>query len=193
MAATIYYKADEVWDYYLKHKDELKQSEAIIAQSDEYCTAILLSNVAGYCTIIVSIDDVPVYEESATCKSECQSIIEDIIKEYMIDDIIIPSEAPTEDEEMSIIEGIDYWESELNNAVYKFIDFVTEGKVSYGRQAQIVDDVKEHFLEYLARKYSMPIYRPMILEDEDGGEFVSDYPYEEMIFDDPDNPLYKTT
>ena len=53
----------------------------------------------------------------------------------------------------------------------------------------IVEDVKEHTLEYIARKHGMPIYRPMYLEGEDGTDFYSEYPYEEMIFEDC-NPIY---
>ena len=50
-------------------------------------------------------------------------------------------------------------------------------------------DVKEHMLEYMARKPGLLIYRPMYLEDEDGKDFYSEYPYEEMIFEDC-NPIY---
>ena len=32
----------------------------------------------------------------------------------------------------------------------------------------------------------------MMLEYEDGTEELSEFPYEDMEFDDPDNPLYKS-
>ena len=57
---------------------------------------------------------------------------------------------------------------------------------------EIADDVKEHTLEYIARRHGLPIYRPMYLEDEDGKDFYSEYPYEEMIFEDY-NPIYEPT
>lgn len=54
----------------------------------------------------------------------------------------------------------------------------------------LVEDCKDHFLEYLARKHSVPVFRPMLLEDEDGNDYYSEYPYEEMEFEDEDNPIY---
>ena len=57
--------------------------------------------------------------------------------------------------------------------------------------ATAADDIKEHVLEYIARKHRLPIYRPMYLEGEDGKDFYSEYPYEEMIFDY--NPIYEPT
>ena len=51
----------------------------------------------------------------------------------------------------------------------------------------MVEDVKEHLLEYFYRKHGLSVYRPMELED-DEGVFIEDYPYECMEFDP--NPMY---
>ena len=54
----------------------------------------------------------------------------------------------------------------------------------------VIEDCKEHFLEYMYRKHHLDIYRPMELEDDDG-VFFKEYPYEYIEFSDA--PLYSET
>ena len=122
-------------------------------------------------------------------------IIKNIYETYLTDKVVATlseldgGELLTDEE----IEGIiDERECELDCAVSDFLmvvlhDYFDDLTTDY---AEICDDLKEHFLEYIARKHDLPVYRPMYLEYDDGDEF-EEYPYENMEFDDEDNPVYK--
>ena len=104
------------------------------------------------------------------------------------------SDASKLTDEEEIEDAITEREDELDQAVMDFLATVLgEGfyDLDSDSNGEIVEDCKEHFLEYIARKFSISIYRPMYLEDEDGTDFYTDTPYENMVFDDEDNPIYK--
>lgn len=105
------------------------------------------------------------------------------------------TEEAEEDEltDLEIEDMISERESELDCAVWELLETVLQGVYCDDCCEDfddMLDDLKEHFLEYMARKHDLPVYRPMILEYDDGTEELSEYPYEEMEFDDPDNPIY---
>ena len=84
-------------------------------------------------------------------------------------------------------------EEELDSLIWDFVMGVFGGDTytDFDCTGEVLDDLKDHFLEYMYRKHGFDIYRPMVLEDEDGTEFFEEYPYEHMVFDDEDNPMYK--
>lgn len=95
------------------------------------------------------------------------------------------------------LEKIENREDELDIAVLNFIDTALkldgeclEDYVGVKEASEIYEDVKEHFCEYLYRKFELPIYRPMYLTYKDGVKF-EEYPYEKLEFDDPNNKVYK--
>ena len=117
---------------------------------------------------------------------ECKEYVEELYSEY--------SDASKLTDEEEIEDAITEREDELDQAVMDFLATVLgEGfyDLDSDSNGEIVEDCKEHFLEYIARKFSISIYRPMYLEDEDGTDFYTDTPYENMVFDDEDNPIYK--
>ncbi len=64
-----------------------------------------------------------------------------------------------------------------------------EFRSDYGAELpRLVDNI----LELMARKFEMPVYRPMRLQAEDGSYFMSEFPYDEMIFDNDDNSLLES-
>ena len=71
----------------------------------------------------------------------------------------------------------------------RFLEMIENGEMV--EHSEVYDDLKEHFLEYMARKWGLVIHRPMFLEDENGEEFYEDYPYDCIEFEDEDNPIYK--
>lgn len=101
---------------------------------------------------------------------------------YVEDD----SEEEYDDEQMLIDER----EEEIDSAVREFVNIVSDTGC-YNLTDEAMDDLKEHFLEYMYRKWGIGIYRPMYLEDADTGEdYFTEYPYDDMVFED-DNPIYK--
>ena len=87
---------------------------------------------------------------------------------------------------------IDEREDEIDAAVDDFLAVIlqTNGYEYDSAIDEIHDDAKEHFIEYLARKFKFEIYRPMYLEDENGEDFFEEYPYGCMEFEDEANPIY---
>lgn len=199
MAAKITVSASDVWGYFQDAKEDLKSHMHQIAGNPEYGVAIFVTEDSGLPSIVVTADDVQVYEETAVNAHDCQKTVEKIYDDYLTSKVIaslLGNEDDDADEltALDIEDMIDERESELDAAVYEFV--MTAIQDAYFDDCtsdfdDICEDLKEHFLEYMARKHGLPVYRPMMLEYEDGTEEMSEYPYEDMEFEDPDNPLYK--
>ena len=100
-------------------------------------------------------------------------------------DGVVPEDELTDDD---IIE-----ESELH-LEDTLIDFASEvigcTKQEFKRDyKEKIPRLVDNIFEMMARKFDMPIYRPMRLQDDDGSYFISEYPYEEMVFDNDDNSM----
>ena len=84
-------------------------------------------------------------------------------------------------------------EDALDEAVEYFISSILDDEHSvFGDvpiSQEVIEDCKEHFLEYLYRKHGFNIRRPMVLEDENGEDFFEEYPYPCLVFEDK-NPIY---
>ena len=99
------------------------------------------------------------------------------VEDY-IDAYILEEDREREDE-------IEERELELTEATEVFVNAVAD---DLQIDSEVIEECKEHFLEYLYRKFGLTIRRPMVLEDEEGEDFFEEYPYECMIFEDI--PLY---
>ena len=196
MAQKIIVEPRDLWSYYLEHKKGLASTMYEIAQNKEYGISIYLSeNEKGNASIVVEADDMEVYSETIVSDRDARTTCEKIYDKYLSDKVVdILAEMGIEDE-MTALEqedAIDEREAELTEALYCFLDIVCgEDYFDFYTDDDILEDIKDHFLEYLARKHGIPIRRPMVLEDEDGEEFFEEYPYECMEFDDEDNPIYR--
>ena len=197
MAQKIIIEAPEVWSYFQKNKEKLESSMHEIASNPEYGVEIYVTEENGLPTIIVQSDDTEVYSEKTINPTDCNETVKKIYDNFLTIKALdfLSDVKDYEDEGYDRLERefiIDDREIELDEAVYYLIDTVCDGKYSdYCIDEDIVNDIKEHFLEYLARKWGMPIYRPMYLEDADGeGEFYEEYPYDYMVFEDEGNPIY---
>lgn len=179
----------EVWTYFQEHKDELKTEMCKIANSPYGSWEVWISNEDDNLRIIVADTDDDIIDEGwATTERECLDIVGDIYSCYIgyVDDEV---DLDGEDDYINQ-EIIAKRENEIDvlfqNFLFDLLPDTDEDII-----ATAADDVKEHVLEYIARKHRLPIYRPMYLEGEDGKDFYSEYPYEEMIFDY--NPIYEPT
>ena len=200
MNAEIIVQASEVWGYFQDEREDLKSHMHQIAGNPEYGVAIFVTEDSGLPSIVVTADDVQVYEETAVSAHDCQKTVEKVYDDYLTSKAIdsLSAHDDTVDASLTALEiedMIDERESELDAATYEFLLAAVQGAYiddyASGDFDDVIDDLKEHFLEYMARKHGIPVYRPMMLEYEDGTEELSEYPYEDMEFDDPDNPLYK--
>lgn len=197
MSVKISINAIDVWGYFQKFKIELKSYMHTIACNPDYGIEVSVTEKAGLPSIVVTADDTQIYEETAVSQHDCEKTVEKIYDEYLTDKVLNILMGDFDDEELTYPEVEDMIterEEELDFAIYDFAMTVLQNtycEISGTNFDIILDDLKEHFLEYMARKHGIPIYRPMFLEYEDGTEAVSEYPYEDMEFNDEDNPIYK--
>ena len=184
-----------LWDYYLTHEEELLTTMALVAENTVYGVDIYLTVERGCPCLVVHIDGY--FEDQELCVSDedCVETFERYASQYLSGDFL--GEIPDEDEELSksvVEDTISEREDELSDAIVAFIATALGNDfkgIDVDDLDNIFDDCKEHFLEYLARKHNVRVYRPMILEDEEDGEdFYAEYPYEHITFDD-DNEIYK--
>lgn len=187
---------DDVWSYFQKYKENLEKTEHIIAENDEYGVVISLTSERGLPCFIVTADGYQYEEESAVSEKDCKETAEKLYNDYLTDKFITNSNAEYEglsrlDQEDMISER----ELELDDAISMLLDTLIEDDLSmlFGTETdEVCEDLKDHILEYLYRKHGISVRRPMVLEDEETGEeFFEEYPYDCMIYDDEDNPIYK--
>lgn len=186
---NIMVEADEVWGYFQQNKDELRNNAHVIAENDEFGVEITIAEEFGFPYIVVTADGYQYTEEYPASKSDCSAIVRELYDTYLTERFFVEEEEETRfDQEDSISER----ELELDEAIMCLLEVILEeDPAMLGANADtICDDIKEHILEYLARKYALPIRRPMVLEDADTGEeFLSEYPYSCMVFDDINHAL----
>lgn len=207
MSANIIVQASEVWGYFQRKKDELYRTMILIAENPDYGTEVYISNDCGYPDIIVTADNVCVCEEIPTSYAQCVATVINIYNDYLTLRAIqllsgFDKKDPKDDDEESgdpcaltreeELEIIEEREDYLDLAVSDFIAVAADEMLhnddpNFGA---LIEDVKDHFCEYLARKHNLPVRRPMYLEYSDGIKF-EEYPYENMEFEDKDNPIYK--
>ena len=185
----------EVWDYYLKHHDELITKPYVIATNDEYGVEITLTAEDNYPLFIVTADDYQQAEESALSENDCESVVKELYEQYLTEQFLtLYDESPDLIVEQE--DAISERELELDDMIMAMLSIVLDQEpylcIAPEEADEMLEDIKDHFLEYLARKHGLPVFRPMILEDtENGDEFYTEYPYKCMEFDDEDNPIYK--
>lgn len=168
-----------VWDYFNSNREQFKNEMYLIAESNDGMTGIYITEKDGNPQFFVECCDEVIDEYRVFSNVECEKTARNLYSEYL---------DYTDTEQEIIAEREDEITVLFQNLLFDLlVDTADEDIIN-----EIVEDVKEHTLEYIARKHSLPIYRPMYLEDEDGVDFFSEYPYEEMIFEDF-NPIYEPT
>lgn len=208
MAMKITVKASDVWWYCQSHRDELTRDMHLIAENPEYGAEVYITDDMGFPMVMVIVDGNDVYEETAINQTDMTRIVRRIYDEYLTENIftilgdfeddelsIFEDEEGNVYSEMEVIDRIEDRENELTAAVYDFVATVTEEKLDDDLVLEfedIVEDLKDHFLEYMARKHKIDIRRPMYLVYEDGSEELEEFPYDNMEFEDENNPIYQS-
>lgn len=185
-----------LWKY-LQEQDKRGQLDNImyeIASNEEYGTTVYVTKDENgrYC-ISVDADDIEIFSELIRDKDDAEDTCKKIYDDYLTDRVVERLMELEEDTAFAQMDEMELREEELNELVATFIMEVLGGNTYFDGVDfdEIIDDCKEHFLEYMARKHNLQIYRPMILEDEHGEDFFEEYPYECMEFGDENNPIYK--
>lgn len=194
----------KLWSY-IKQQDKNGQLDTTmyeIASNDEYGISVYISKDARgrYC-IIVEADETEIFNEYVYNEEDARHTCDEVYENYLTDKVInIISDMENGDDEdedyvfdMELEDEIETRENDLTEFTMNFIMDILGGDAYFDSDDfdEIIEDCKEHFLEYMARKHGLAIYRPMILEGDDGEDFFEEYPYECMEFDDEDNPIYQ--
>lgn len=188
-------EADKVWDLFQEKKSRLRTDFYEIATDPDLDIVIYLTSVgeSGEFSpdIIVCVDGEVFYEDSCWDEEDCATCVSQIY-EKMSKIKEKPDVTETDEEALQEME-IEDRENAIDAALYDFLDVALDGDIDSFPKARTEDffeDCKEHFLEYLARKWEADIRRPMILVDPDGNESYEEYPYDLLEFEDEDNPIY---
>lgn len=182
---NIILEPSEVWGYFQRNAGKLQSSYHLIASNDEYGAEIYVSaDSYGDAQIIAELDGDRMETTVVSTAEECERVCHSVYDDYLTPSAV-SSNVQVEDEESNKENEeflIDVREQEIDNAVYNCLMEILE---SYDDDMDaLVETTKEYLCEFLARTCKLPVYRPMHLVDEDGEEFFSEYPYEDMIYDD---------
>ena len=187
--------SSELWDYCEENEDTLLTAQHMIAENPDYGMSVWITCESGSPEIIVESDDIEIYREEILNEKDAKRTADRIYEEYLsIKAIETVTEAEDdgtvyvddEDEDNQVL--INEREDDLDAAVMEFVNIVSDTGC-YNIKDEVLDDLKEHFLEYMHKTWGIGIYRPMYLEDVDTGvEYFTEYPYEDMVFDDEVDP-----
>lgn len=197
MAQEIIVQPEDVWRIFESEEWYLRDHMKAIGLNRQFGAAVYLSSEGGAPVITAYLDDDEVESEYCTDQADCRLTAKRFFDDYLTEKVIDKAVNTEIDSIQSHFEQqceIDDRESELDMAVEDFLSVALDSTTIadyFDDAEEVFEDIKDHFIEYLARKFGLPIRRPMFLEDEDGKEFYEDYPYDCMVFDDEDNPIYK--
>lgn len=188
--ANIIIEAKDVWNYFTEHRKELIEDMITIAENTDFDVTIYLTNEDDLPYLMVESDNINSVQINIEDEESCGSIVQEAYKQYLTENIlsIIAAEQEAEEDIELIIEER---EGDIDGFILRLLEdlFGDDEQIIYSEEVDdIVEDCKEHFLEYLYRKHNLSVYRPMELED-DEGVFFEEYPYEYMNFEP--NPLYE--
>ena len=200
---TIEVPASKVWTFFYMNRSKLMHSMAQIASNDETKYALYITDDRGYPTFLVfhGDDKEPEYEEGAIGPADCEKTVQRCISKYLIPVTVEtkgqepepPETEPQEDEGEEGLSG-EISESEANLACYDrgkelvdaFMEFLKVVLMEYDTNSAIkeyygeyeIEEALDFTLEGLAQEYGLPVYRPMIIEDNDAGvDCFIEYPY----------------
>lgn len=196
MGVHIYVAANTVWAFFQSHKDRLSKEMVVIAENKDTEYAVYLTEDNALPLFSVCKGDAKSeYEECVLTETGCNEAAKRLYAQYLFPVMVVdgkkcPPELPEEEPEdltRQDMEDAQYErEDELSLALCDFLSVVLQKSIdnspeimdTYGEM--FVNEVLDHFLEYLAQEQCLPIYRPMIITDEETGcEVYTEFPYED--------------
>lgn len=205
MSVNICVQPEKVWSFFYKNIDRLSDEMVVVAENEDTQYAVYLTEDSGYPLFCVCRGDAgPEYEEGAINEKDCADTAkrcyfsylfpvcvnteksypeqhegkEDKTDEHEVDDSL----TMTEQDMLDIIYERD---DELQLALCDFLSVVL-GEYRDGTDVQsqyspsTINEILDHFLEYLADEYGTPVYRPMLMKDDKtGSDIYVEYPYNE--------------
>lgn len=193
MGVKIHIPADKVWSFFQENKKRLSEEMVVIAENTETEFAVYLTEDADYPLFVVckgSADSE--YEEAAISENDCADTAKKCYLRYLFPIVVTTGKVPEEPDDEDIE---DLTAQEMDDAMYEredelalaLGDFlqVVLGDCSDGSEIidtygmDMINDILDHILLYLATEMDFPIYRPTYLIEDDGSEVYVEYPYNE--------------
>ena len=196
MGIHIYVNPKDVWNVFQKNRDKLEKEMVAIAENIDTEFAVYLTEEATLPKLIIYKGENKEYSERIISKDDCLLTAKRMYTKYLfpiaVKDGVADFEHPQEYEDAyeptrSDIDDFVYErEDELYMAALDFLQVLSDSRTSGEFLAQHGDGIIGIFLddicEYLANEHSIPILRPMFIEDEmTGEEIFVEYPYDETV------------
>lgn len=192
---------DGVWQFFEENLEALRSGAKLtVAERMEYGIQIL-AGFDDYPKLIVEQDEEEICEEYCFNAKDASDTLRRMSDDYLTSKAILDAMDEEEADSWDSWDSNDYTdndseievtEDDIRETTRDFISYVT-GLSATMISDEELEDFTNHFLEYLARKWEhTDIVRPMKLKDADTGEsYFTRHPYEDIVWSDPDNPLYK--
>lgn len=158
----IYAKPEEVWELYQDNIDSNRP--ILIAENENLCVEIYLNTETSSIEVFVE-DDEPM-NEPFDDELSCIYLVKDAYELWLdfchFDDVNLQQEE------------IEVRESEIDDFVEEFVCNVIDEPTL---DAEVLDDLKEHFLMYMYIKHGLDPYRPMEVYNDEGMRIYETHPY----------------
>lgn len=193
MGVKIHIQPQDVWEFFNKNKRRLSDEMVVIAENTETKYAVYLTEESGYPLFVVCQEDADAeYDEGAINQKDCEDTAQRCFLKYLYP-ITVTSEnhsiyldkddgSDTKSDRVGMEDTVDKREDELIYAMGDFLQTVLQGSVDGADVMDVlgfnvVDDILDTTLQYIADSYDLPVYRPTFVTDKNGNEEYIEYPY----------------
>ena len=183
----ISFKPDEVWAYATLHPHELENDEIELAESTDYGVVITAFMISGKLNLFVYMDDSLAASVVVHSMEECEETLSKLYDEYMTSSIFnaVENAGKPHEDPPAITRGMqaemDLREEELTNAALEFVMVALDEDYDGDEDIAVISEkAKEAFLGFLGTRLGLPVYRPQVIVCQDGTEYISDYPYQDL-------------
>ena len=201
MGVNIHVPANDVWKFFQNNKKRLGEEMVAIAENEDTKYAVYLTEEDNYPLFSVCKGKgAPEYEEGAIDEKDCMDTAKRCFSRFLFPVTVNSKQTipdfPDDDEDdewfarREIEDEIYEREDELQLAMADFLQVALKTGNDYVDimdfyGEDIVGEVLDYVLEFLAEEMCFPIYRPIFIEDEDTGEEIfEEYPYGTGVWDD---------
>jgi len=195
MGVNIHLKPTEVWPFFSENKARLENEMVAIAENEETCHSVYLTEENGCPLLSVYKEDTKLYEEGAVSAADSELTTKQIYLKYLFpvvvhdtkysfqSDLEEDEEEITAEMEMQMMEDEIYErEDALTFAMQDFLEVVlncnSPSQITelYGKD--IIEELLDSFCMLLAEEHLISVYRPTFVTDEETGEeSYVEYPY----------------
>lgn len=196
----VYIATGKIWDHYWKNITTLFDNEHLVAENKDTGVSLYLTRENAMPNLIIyDKDNQPRVYREIHSREECNAIAVALITMYLVGVvneekpkvINLPApkaeeqnepEADEDNEEQNILDTIYEREDELLKAVGDMLATVLleddYTAVVEGYTEKFIGTVVDDLLQYLFDEHNISVYRPTLIEDEDGGpDILAEYPY----------------